>query len=65
MAKKQAKQLRITQVRSDIGQKGTNRRTLLALGIKRHQHSVVHEDTPAIRGMIEKIGFMVDVEELE
>lgn len=65
MAKSKAKKLRITQIRSSIGRKGTHRRTLEALGIKRHQHTVVHEDTPAIRGMIEKVGFMVDVEEVE
>ena len=64
MAKK-AKKLRITQVRSGIGRQGAHRRTLRALGIKRHQHSVVHEDTPAIRGMINQISFMVDVEEVD
>jgi large subunit ribosomal protein L30 len=64
MAKK-AKQLRITQVRSGIGRQGKHRRTLRALGIKRHQQSVVHDDTPAIRGMIEQIGFMVDVQEVD
>ena len=64
MAKK-AKKLRITQVRSGIGRQSTHRRTLRALGIKRHQHSVVHEDTPAIRGMINQISFLVDVEEVD
>jgi len=59
------KQLKITQVRSVIGRQEQHRRTLRALGLRRHQQSVVHEDTPAIRGMIEKIGFMVDVEEVD
>ena len=58
-------QLKITQVRSVIGRQEQHRRTLRALGLRRHQQSVVHEDTPAIRGMIEKIGFMVDVEEVD
>lgn len=64
MAEKK-KQLKITQVRSVIGRQEQHRRTLRALGLRRHQQSVVHEDTPAIRGMIEKIGFMVDVEEVD
>ncbi len=66
MAKKAApKKVRITQVRSGIGRQGVHRRTIEALGIKRHQQSVVHELTPAIQGMIEKISFMVEVEEVE
>lgn len=64
MAEK-AKKLRITQVRSGIGRQGKHRRTLLALGIKRHQHSVIHDDTPAIRGMINQIGYLVDVQEVD
>ena len=59
------KQLRITQKRSTIGRQEQHRRTLRALGLKHHQQSVVQEDTPAIRGMIAKIGFMVDVEEVD
>lgn len=62
---KQPKKLRITQVRSGIGRQGKHRRTLFALGIKRHQHSVVHDDTPAIRGMLEQVGYLVDVEEVD
>jgi large subunit ribosomal protein L30 len=59
------KQLRITQTKSTIGRQEQHRRTLRALGLKHHQQSVVQEDTPAIRGMIAKIGFMVDVEEVD
>lgn len=65
MADKQTKQLLITQVRSGIGRQGRHRRTLLALGIKRHQHSVIHDDTPAIRGMINQIGYLLDVQEVD
>ena len=53
--------IRITQVRSGIGRQGKHRRTLRALGIRRHQQSVVQRDTPAIRGMIKQISFMVSV----
>ena len=59
------KKVRITQVRSGIGRKEGHRRTIRALGIKRHQQSVVHELTPAIEGMINKVSFMVEVEEVE
>lgn len=56
-----AERLRITQVRSAVGRKKVQRRTLEALGIKRHQQSVVHDDTPAIRGMIAKVDYLVEV----
>ncbi len=63
--KKEAKKVKITQIRSGIGRQGGHRRTIRALGIKRHQQSVVHELTPAIEGMIAKVSFMVEVEEVE
>lgn len=66
MAKKKSpKKVRITQVRSGIGRQGVHRRTIEALGIKRHQQSVVHELTPSIEGMIERVSFMVEVEEVD
>ena len=65
MAKKKTKQLEIKQVRSGIGRPEPHRRTLRALGIKRHQQSVVHEDSPAIRGMIQKVYHLVSVREIE
>ena len=59
------KRVRVTQVRSSIGRKEQHRRTIRALGIKRHQQSVEHELTPAIEGMLKKVSFMVEVEEIE
>jgi large subunit ribosomal protein L30 len=59
------KKIAITQVRSRIGTPEKHRRTLEALGFKRHQQTVVQNDTPAIRGMIEKIPHLVQVEEVE
>lgn len=59
------KKIEITQVRSGIGRKGTHRRTLEALGLKRHQQTVIHEDSPAIRGMINQVSHMVTVREVE
>ena len=65
VAKKKAKKLRITQVRSGNGRPGKHRATLEALGLKKHQSSVVQEDNPAIRGMIFQVSHLVEVEEVE
>ena len=46
-------------------QGGEGERTLEALGIKRHQQTVIHNDTPAIRGMINQISHMVQVTDVE
>ena len=62
MAKK-AKKLEITQVRSRSGRPLRHRRTLDALGIRRHQQTVVHNDTPQIRGMLHQVRHLVRVEE--
>ncbi len=62
--KQQAGKLEITQVRSVSGRPEKQRRTLRALGLTKNQTSVVHEDTPAIRGMINQIPHMVDVREI-
>jgi large subunit ribosomal protein L30 len=55
--------LRITWVRSAIGYRRDQRRTLKALGFHRLNESVVHEDNRAIRGMINKLSHLVKVEE--
>ncbi len=60
-----ASRIRITQVRSAVGRQKIQRRTLVALGIRRHQQSVVHDDTPAIRGMIAKIDYLLEVTEVD
>lgn len=58
------KQLKITQVRSIIGQKGTHKKTIEALGLKRIRHEVIQKDTPQIRGMVFKVKHLVSVEEI-
>lgn len=63
MAKK-TKKLKITQVRSGIDRPERQKRTIRALGIRKLNHSVVHTDTPQIRGMIEKVSHLVSVEEI-
>jgi large subunit ribosomal protein L30 len=59
------KRLRITWVKSSIGysrrQKGTSR----ALGLRRLGDAVEQADTPVIRGMVDKVGHLVEVEEIE
>jgi len=64
-AKKASKKLKITQVRSVSGRMEKHRRTLRALGLRHHQHSVVHEDSVTLQGMIRKVSFMLDVKEVE
>jgi large subunit ribosomal protein L30 len=65
MAEKKGKKLEITQVRSRSGRPFKHTRTLDALGIKRHQQTVIHDDTPAIRGMVAKIPHLILVREIE
>lgn len=52
--------VRILQTKSGIGAPEKQRRTLEALGL-RHQRAVVHEDNPAIRGMIFQVRHLVQV----
>lgn len=60
-----AKRLRITQVRSAVGRQKAQRRVLEALGVKGHQKAVIQDDTPAVRGMIAKVDYLVEVTEVE
>ena len=55
--------LRITWLKSGIGYKEDQKRTLKALGFRRLNQSVVHEYTASIRGMINKVRHLVRVEE--
>ena len=55
----------IKQVRSAIGRKHDQKKTLAALGITKIGRGVTHNDTPQIRGMIKKIGHLLEVSELE
>lgn len=59
-----ARQLRITQVRSLIGRPQTQRRVVQALGLRRIRQTVVHHDTPTIRGMVAKVQHLIAVEEV-
>jgi large subunit ribosomal protein L30 len=59
-----ARRLRITQVRGTSGRQRDQGDTLRALGIRRMNRTVEHNDTPQIRGMVYKIRHLVRVEEL-
>ncbi|AGQ33179.1 MULTISPECIES: 50S ribosomal protein L30 [Gammaproteobacteria] len=58
-----AKTIKVTQVRSSIGRLPKHKATLLGLGLRRIGHTVEREDTPAVRGMINLVSYMVKVEE--
>lgn len=55
--------LKVTQVRSAIGRPGWQRQVLIGLGLNRMNRTRVLEDTPSVRGMINKIQHLVRVEE--
>ncbi|MFN2370076.1 MAG: 50S ribosomal protein L30 [Candidatus Krumholzibacteriia bacterium] len=56
--------LKIRQVKSVIGRPQKHRLVIASLGLKRNQTEVIHEDTPAIRGMVFKVRHLVEVEEV-
>ena len=55
--------LKITLVKSTIGRKQDQIATVKALGLRKIRHVVEHNDTPQIRGMINKVSHLVEVEE--
>ncbi len=57
--------LQVRQVRSAIGRKDNQRQTLRSLGLKRIGDVVVKEDRPEIRGMVETIPHLVEVQEID
>jgi large subunit ribosomal protein L30 len=63
MSKTAGKTLRLTQVRSVIGTKPDHRLCVRGLGLKRINHTVVVQDTPAVRGMIRKVSYLVKCED--
>ncbi len=58
------KKLRVTQVRSAIKRLKNQKDTIKSLGIRHLHHTVEHEDTPMIRGMIATVKHLVRVEEV-
>ncbi|MFQ5935733.1 MAG: 50S ribosomal protein L30 [Acidiferrobacterales bacterium] len=58
------KKLKVTLVRSPVGRGRRHIACVRGLGLRRVRHSVVLEDTPAVRGMVNKISYLVECEEL-
>ncbi|MBN1407213.1 MAG: 50S ribosomal protein L30 [Calditrichaceae bacterium] len=58
------KEIKITQIKSAIGSPKVQKRTVLALGIKKLNQSKVHKATPQILGMVNKVRHLVKVEEV-
>jgi large subunit ribosomal protein L30 len=59
-----AKKIRIQQIKSDIGNMASQKKTLVALGLRRIRHARVYNDSPSLRGMIETVKHLVKVEEV-
>ena len=58
------KKLKVTLVRSINGRLAAHKACVRGLGLRRMHHSVEVEDTPAVRGMINKVNYMVKVEDM-
>jgi len=56
--------IKITQVKSTIDRTKRQKATIQALGLRRMNHTVVHEGTPQILGMVAKVNHLIKVEQL-
>ena len=61
--KPSGKTVRVTQIGSPIGRKAYQRATLIGLGLNKMHRTSELEDTPAVRGMINKVSHLVKIEE--
>jgi large subunit ribosomal protein L30 len=61
-APKGGKRVRVTLVRSVNGTRESHRATVRGLGLRHRHHTVELEDTPAVRGMINKVSYLLKVE---
>ena len=59
-----AKELKVTQIKSEIGGKPNQRETLRSLGLKRIGHTIVKPDNAVTRGMVNTVIHLVNVEEI-
>ncbi len=57
------KKIKVTLVKGLTATKHTHRESVKGLGLKRRSHTVEVEDTPAVRGMINRVSYLVKVEE--
>ena len=63
-ASESGKRVRVTLVKSVNGRLESHRACVRGLGLRRMHHSAVVEDTPCTRGMINKVAYLLRVEEL-
>lgn len=56
------KKIKVTLVKSVIGTKESHRATVRGLGLRRLNHTVELQDTPEVRGMINKVSYLVKAE---
>ncbi len=61
-AKKDASSIKVTLIKSVIGRIEAHKATVKGLGLRRMHHTVELQDTPAIRGMINAVGYLLKVE---
>jgi large subunit ribosomal protein L30 len=64
MPSTKGKRIRVTQTGSPIGRRADQRQTLVGLGLNKMNRSRELEDTPSIRGMVEKVSHLVRVEDV-
>ncbi len=62
MAKAKKDTVKVTLIKSVIGRLESHRATVKGLGLRRMHHTVELEDTPAVRGMINKVNYLLKVE---
>ena len=64
MARESGKRIKVTLTKSINGRLASHRACVRGLGLRRMHHSAVVEDTPCTRGMIDKVAYLLKVEEL-
>ncbi len=58
-----AAKLKVTLKKSTIGEKPKTRATVRAIGLRRINHTIEHDDTPDVRGMLHAVRHLIEVEE--
>lgn len=57
--------VKVTQIRSTINRKENHKRVIVALGLGKPGKSRIHDDNPCIRGMINKVSYLLKVEDVQ
>ena len=57
--------IKVTQVKSKIGRPERQKRTITALGLKKINHSVEHEASPQVLGMVKQVAHLLKVEKVK